>query len=70
MVSLDPSSVSSSPICVVSSSQMMTTAGWEDISNVTGHHAAPFQLYTDQGKTFIQVSQQSLALMYILPEIS
>ena len=29
--------------------------GWEDIGNLTGQHSAPFQLYNDDGKTFLQV---------------
>jgi len=50
--SSDGSSVS--PICVLSTIEMMTGNGWVDISNITGQNSAPFQLYNDDGKTFLQ----------------
>ena len=58
--------MAASPICVVSSSEMMTSTGWEDITNLTGHHSTPFQLYSDHGKTFIQVRSKDSLIGNIL----
>jgi len=50
--SLDPKLVS--PICVVSTVDIMTNMGWEDITNFTQEFQQPFQLYSDNGKTYLQ----------------
>jgi len=49
---LDPSLAS--PICVVSTVDIMTNTGWEDITNFTKEFQQPFQLYSDSGKTYLQ----------------
>ena len=49
----DPSLVS--PICVVSTVDIMTNNGLEDITNFIQEYQQPFQLYSDNGKTYLQV---------------
>ena len=48
---LDPGLAS--PICVVSTLQVLSPAGWLDLANIT-RDSQPFQLYSDSGNTFLQ----------------
>ena len=52
----DPTLVS--PICVVSTVDIMTNKGWEDITNFTQEYQQPFQLYSDNGKTYMEVKEK------------
>ena len=44
-----------SPICVVSTTEILTYGGWQDIANVTKDFQQPFQLYSENDKTYLQV---------------
>ena len=44
-----------SPICVVSTVEIMTNKGWKDINNITQDFQQPFQLYREDEKTYLQV---------------
>jgi hypothetical protein len=44
-----------SPICVVSTVEIMTNKGWKDINNITQDFQQPFQLYRENEKTYLQV---------------
>jgi len=43
-----------SPICVVSTAEIMTKNGWKDINNITQEFQQPFQLYRESEKTYLQ----------------
>jgi len=43
-----------SPICVVSTTEVLTLGGWEDMSNLTKEYKQPFQLYNEKDKTYLQ----------------
>jgi len=43
-----------SPICVVSTVEIMTKKGWKDINNITQDFQQPFQLYRENEKTYLQ----------------
>lgn len=43
-----------SPICVVSTTEILTYGGWQDIANVTKDFQQPFQLYSENDKTYLQ----------------
>eukprot|EP00090_Calanus_glacialis_P029778 TRINITY_DN4782_c0_g1_i1.p1 TRINITY_DN4782_c0_g1~~TRINITY_DN4782_c0_g1_i1.p1 ORF type:complete len:959 (-),score=180.57 TRINITY_DN4782_c0_g1_i1:103-2979(-) len=43
-----------SPICVVSTVEIMTNKGWKDINNITQDFQQPFQLYRENEKTYLQ----------------
>ena len=57
---MDTNKTLPTPLNVTFKRPFNSSQGWEDIGNLTGQHSAPFQLYNDDGKTFLQVSQSVL----------
>jgi len=49
-----PAASLTSPICVVSTVDLLTTQGWRDISNFTRDLQQPFQLYRESEQTYLQ----------------
>lgn len=45
------------PVCAVSGSQYLTTAGWTELRN-TIDSDIPFRLFRDEGRTFLQVKDK------------
>ena len=56
---MDTNKTLPTPLNVTFKRPFNSSQGWEDIGNLTGQHSAPFQLYNDDGKTFLQVSQSN-----------
>ena len=52
---MDTNKTLPTPLNVTFKRPFYYSQGWEDIGNLTGQHSAPFQLYNDDGKTFLQV---------------
>ena len=55
-----------SPICVVSTTEILTSGGWEDMSNVTKDYKQPFQLYSEKDKTYLQVREKLSDIMNMI----
>jgi len=49
-----PAASLTSPICVVSTVDLLTKQGWRDISNFTRDLQQPFQLYRESEQTYLQ----------------
>ena len=45
----------SSPVCVVSTFNVMTETGWTDLQNITEQFQQPFQLFKEGKRTLLQV---------------
>ena len=65
---MDSNKTLPTPLNVTFKRPFYSSQGWEDIGNLTGQHSAPFQLYNDDGKTFLQV-RQSYRLADIFAEM-